>query len=49
MKQLPHRKRYREDNALIVEDDTCPDCKGKCQDKHGFDCVRCAGEGVVDE
>jgi hypothetical protein len=30
-------------------DPTCPDCKGRCQDKHGFDCVRCAGEGVVDE
>lgn len=30
-------------------DPRCPDCRGKCVDKHGFDCVRCAGEGVVDE
>ena len=30
-------------------DPTCPECRGKCQDAHGFDCRRCTGEGVVDE
>jgi ribosomal protein L37AE/L43A len=27
----------------------CPDCRGKCVDRHGFDCVRCGAEGIVDE
>lgn len=30
-------------------DPTCPDCRGKRIDKHGFDCSRCFGEGVIDE
>lgn len=33
----------------LDDDPTCPDCKGECVDAHGFDCTRCAGEGVVDE
>lgn len=31
------------------KDPTCPDCKGRGTDKYGFDCVRCGGEGTVDE
>ena len=27
----------------------CPDCNGSGIDKHDFDCVRCGGEGIVDE
>lgn len=34
---------------IVDPDPTCPECKGRCTDRHGFDCQRCAGEGVVDE
>lgn len=30
-------------------DPTCPDCDGEGQDRFGFDCRRCFGEGVIDE
>lgn len=36
-------------DSVADRDPICPDCKGKCQDRHGFDCVRCGGEGMVDE
>lgn len=49
-KPLNFGRAPRQDLSVHHEPDpTCPDCKGKCTDKHGFDCVRCAGEGVVDE
>lgn len=35
--------------VIHERDPTCPDCKGKCTDKHGFDCRRCLGEGSIDE
>jgi len=40
---------HRDMSVLQDRDPTCPECRGKCQDAHGFDCRRCAGEGVVDE
>lgn len=36
-------------DSVVEHDPTCPACKGGGVAWDGFDCVRCAGEGVVDE
>lgn len=46
---LQNRSDRRPQDTGPERDTKCPDCKGKCVDRHGFDCVRCMGEGHVDE
>lgn len=31
------------------QDDTCPDCEGDGFDVMGFDCIRCFGDGFLED
>ena len=36
------------DTTDPVEETQCPECRGRCFDKHDEPCLVCLGEGVID-